>query len=814
MKRIPDIVITGFILFALFNNFAQASGNGYQGTRPSIGLALSGGGARGFAHIGALKMLDSLNIPIDYIAGTSMGGIIGALYAVGYSGKEIEQIALKTNWEEVISDTPSRQRLPFLTKKLTGKYLFSLPVHGLLPVLPSGLIKGQKVFQTLSRLIYSYQNVEDFNDLPIPFKCVAVDIISGNEVILDHGSLALALRATMSIPTVFAPVEWGDSLLVDGFVSNNLPVDVLKKMGADIIISVNVGTPKKDRAHLTSILDILEQTINLASFKREAEAVKESDIVITPHLEEFSTSSFSHEDVAQIIRLGERAAKGRVNACQRIQTDYSLNKLKLNKPNLNNKKDKVKLHGVVIAGNTTLPFDFVSSLFDLKAGDMCTQDTINACIFRMKKTGYFKDVSYEIKNAPDDEINLIIKVKERQKPRIHDVAISGNKYLPFSFIANLLNVKPGMLFDTEKIDKNITELYGLGYFETIQYEIVPLNGKNIRLIFHIKEKPKRALHLGARFDNLHKFVGALNLSGAGFLSSEVRLESELQFGGLTRFHFHVSYPTRSLTYPVYPFLHLAYKDILTDVYNANGSVSNKFHDRSYTYAMGLGFLVGNTVNVELEYNHENVNLYPDVTIYDQPDTANGRETLVKLAGRLVFDSINKASLPSAGLYLQSRFENSIEQIGSKKAYKRFEAGFSWYWSPHSNHVFRLFGFYGIGSRDMPVTRYFYHGGPGDFVGADYQQLSGYKVNFAGLDYRVRFFRRLHATLSLATATHSANYTEPQLAGTSGRLYGAALGLMANTAFGPVKIQYARGFGQAYHFPKERSYFFITAGFKF
>jgi len=802
-------------LFLLFTaSLLQASETDYTGSRPRIGLVLSGGGARGFAHIGTLKMLDSLNIPVDYIAGTSMGGIIGAMYAVGYSGKEIEQIALKTNWEEVISDRPSRVRLPFLTKKLTGKYLFSLPVNGILPSLPSGLIKGQKIFQLLSRLIYSYQNVNNFSKLPIPFKCVAVDIISGNEVVLDHGSLALALRATMSIPTVFAPVEWGDSLLVDGFVSNNLPVDVVRKMGADIVISVNVGTPKKDRAHLKSILDILEQTLNLSSIRREEQAIKESDIVITPDLTEFSTAAFSKDDVIQIIKRGELASEGKVNECQRIQTDYSLNKLMLNETKVDSSRKEVKLHGVVIAGNTTLPFDFVSDLFDLKPGDICTQDTIDACIFQMKKTGYFKDVTYEIKNAPNDEINLIIKVMERRKPHIHDVTITGNKYLPFSFIANLLNIRPGMIFDTEQIDKNITELYGLGYFETIQYEIIPLNGKSIRLIFRIKEKPKRALHIGARYDNLHKFVGALNLTGAGFLSSEVRLESELQFGGLTRFKFHVSYPTKSLSYPVYPFMRMAYKDILTDVYSASGQVSNKFHDRSFTFAGGLGFLIGNTVNFELEYNREDVSLYPDVTIYNQPDTANGQESLVKLAGRFVFDSMDNADSPSSGLYLVSNAENSMDALGSKKDYRRFDVAFSYYLSASENHVFRLYGFSGIGSKDMPVTRYFYHGGPGDFVGADYQQLSGYKLNIAGLDYRLHLYRRSYVILSLAVASHNTNYPNQETAGTSGTLYGLALGTMINSPFGPIQVQYARGFGKAYHFPKNRSYLFITAGFKF
>ena len=163
--------------------------------RPKMGLVLSGGGVRGFAHIGTLQLLDSLDIPVDYIAGTSMGSIIGGFYAVGYSGTEIEEMVRSTNWMEFMTDRPKRQKLPFLQKKDDGRFQVELGLEKFTPVVPSGLIQGQKVYQYFAKKLYASDVVRDFDDLPIPFRCVAVDLITGREIVLQSGSLVKAIRA-------------------------------------------------------------------------------------------------------------------------------------------------------------------------------------------------------------------------------------------------------------------------------------------------------------------------------------------------------------------------------------------------------------------------------------------------------------------------------------------------------------------------------------------------------------------------------------------------------------------------------------------
>ncbi len=209
--------------------------------RPKIGLALSGGGAKGFAHVGVIKVLEEIGLPIDFITGTSMGSIIGGLYAIGYSVGELEELVTATDWNDLFRDRVRRRDLAIESKMLDGRYMLSLPLNGLAPGLPTGLIAGQKISKLFERLTLPYHDVSDFRQFPIPFACVATDIVTGEVVVLDHGYLPEAMRASMSIPSVFTPVEIDDHLLVDGMLVRNFPVEEVRALGADIIIGVDVG---------------------------------------------------------------------------------------------------------------------------------------------------------------------------------------------------------------------------------------------------------------------------------------------------------------------------------------------------------------------------------------------------------------------------------------------------------------------------------------------------------------------------------------------------------------------------------------------
>ncbi len=807
----PISMFVVFLFLTIPSNISAQDGN--IKPRPKIGLVLSGGGARGFAHIGTLKLLDSLKIPVDFVAGTSMGGIIGALYSIGYSGKEIEQIARNTNWEEIFSDSPSRNRQPFIKKITSGRYQISLPVEGIVPGLPSGLIKGQKVFQILSKLIYAYQNVNDFRELPIPFSCVAADIVSGKEVILNRGSLALAIRATMSIPTIFTPVEWGDSLLVDGGIVNNLPVDVVKEMGADIVIAVNVGTPKFKREELNSIIPILEQTINLAGFKKEEESIKKADVVITPNLQGFSAASFSRESVDSIIARGDIAAKTGMNACMQIQQKYSLNREIPTLIDDSSGSGKIRLRGISIAGNTTLPAKFIYEIFALKPGNYCTFDSVSHCVSGLKQTGYFKNVKYELKPAGGNNVDLILIVKEIEPPIISDVSIATDGSLSENFIRKLLGVKAGSHFNTDDIDSKITYLYGLDYFETIHYEIQPVSEKLINLMFHFKEKPKRVLNLGLRFDDKYKFVGALSFEGSNIIFPGVRLESELQFIGLTQVNIKLFYPTRTLDFPLYPFIKYSFKDIDIDMYGANKNIFSTFSDRSSSFSGGFGILFSQFTNLELEYNFEEMNVHNLRLQLPKIQSSFGSENIKSLRARWIVDLLDDAVFPFSGIHIHANYENSRKQIKSSLNYSRFQVDGAYYYSIDNNNTFRITGFYGETSGDIPFYKLIYRGGQNQFIGLNYMQNSGIEVSEAGMDYRFKIQNKIYASLAGAAAKR----IQPAYFGGgkgSKILYAAGLSLIYRSPAGPVVFTYSRGFNSDYNIQENRDYLFLKAGLKF
>ncbi|MCK5456100.1 MAG: patatin-like phospholipase family protein, partial [Melioribacteraceae bacterium] len=269
----------------------------FKNKRPKIGLVLAGGGAKGFAHVGVLQLLDSLNIPIDFVAGNSMGGLVGGLYSIGYNGKDLEKFAEGLDWNYLLNDNPPREELPFIEKKKTGKYQLRIGLKGYQPAIPAGLVYGQNIEMMFLSLTTPYEGIDSFDDLPIPFRCVAVDLVSGKQVVLKDGSLAKAMRATMSIPSAFSPVDWGDYLLVDGLVLNNFPADVVKDMGADIIIGLNLETGKKKKEDLDNLLTILDRTTDIPMKAKLEENIEMSDIYISQDLRGFGTSDFTTEKI-------------------------------------------------------------------------------------------------------------------------------------------------------------------------------------------------------------------------------------------------------------------------------------------------------------------------------------------------------------------------------------------------------------------------------------------------------------------------------------------------------------------------------------
>jgi len=793
-------------LFCISLSFANQNG------RPKIGLVLSGGGAKGFAHIGTLKMLDSLQIPIDYIVGTSMGGIAGALYAIGYNGHDLENLVQRTDWKEIFSDKPPRTELPYFVRKETGKYQLVFGIKGVKPVTPSGLIYGQKVSLLFSSLTFPYEKINDFDKLPIPFRCVAVDLVTGNQVVLKSGSLAKAMRATMAIPTIFSPVEWGDSLLIDGGFSNNLPINVVKEMGADIVIAVDVESPLKKRNQLHSALSILEQTIGLLGLEQRKRNEKFADIHIQPDLTGFTTGDFDNDKIKKIVQRGIDAARENINQFVTLKKKYQLHRME--DPTIIDLANKHPvIYDLQITGHTAIPFGFIYKQLDIKPGDSLDLSILKERIAEIKASGYFEKISYKIVPLSENDIRLIIHVKEKQKPLIFNITVVGNKSLPFSFIYQLLGIKPGTRLDTDILNRRIMEMYGLGYFEYIKYEIEPIGENKVLLNLKVKELPSQRLRIGLRYDDYHKLVGVVNVLGVNWFIPGLRFENELQFAGFIKLKSKIYYPTRTLNLPVYPFVNFGFKDVPINVFDGStGDIIASYKDRSTHVGFGLGLLFAKSFNIEIEYQHEYMNVTPNIAFSDPTLFPTWRDKLRKVQVSLTLDNLDDVLLPRNGYKISGYYEGSFKKLKSDLEYSNIWAFANIYHTFFRRHTTRLFAFWGA-SKSPPIYKFLYLGKPEYFVGMEYDQLYGTHISILRLDYRYQYKKDIFFKL-IANVAFNLKYDLPQVTVKPYDVTGYGVGVKLLSPVGPIEVIFSRG-DKAFVGPrKKQNLVYFILGYKF
>jgi len=376
--------------------------------RPKIGLALSGGGAKGFAHIGVLKVLEEIDMPIDCITGTSMGSIAGALYAMGYKARQIEKIALNTDWTDLFTDEHSRRFLSMEEKLWDGKYLGVLSIREKKVTLPAGLIAGQKITNMLSKLAWPAHHINDFSQLPIPFACVATDIGTGEAVVLDKGFLPDAIRASMAIPTVFTPIKIDNRLLVDGGLVRNLPAEDVKNMGADIVIGVDVSYTLLPAEELNSFLDIITQSLSFVEAKSRVKQHELCDILIEPNLEDYNIFSFTQ--VKKIIEIGEEAARATLPQLQAL-----VDTLKIAKKNaafIPIQIDSFYINNLTVHGLRDVSQRLVLAELNFKNSEWISSADLEEAISRLYSTQFFERVTYKLIPV-ENGIDLVIRVYEK-----------------------------------------------------------------------------------------------------------------------------------------------------------------------------------------------------------------------------------------------------------------------------------------------------------------------------------------------------------------------------------------------------------------
>jgi NTE family protein len=381
---------------------------------PRIGLALSGGGARGAAHIGVLKVLEELRVPVHCVAGTSLGAIAGGAYAAGTPPRKLDEIVRRTDWDDVFSDRPPREDISIRRKADDYKTLFA-PEYGFRDwglILPKGIVAGVAIETFLRKLTAPAAGIGDFQKLPIPFGAVAADIETGQEVVLLQGNLARAMRASMAVPGAIAPVEIDGRLLVDGGIANNLPIDVVRKLCADVVIAVNISTPPLKRDEITSVLSVTAQLLNLLgkqTVDRQLASLGSRDVLIAPELGDISSGNF--ERTPEAIDIGEAAARAMSESLRRYALPPEQYQALREKQTAELRElgivDEIRFTGL----QRTNP-EVLRSLVRSAPGKPLSEDEIGEDLRRIYGRGDFESVDYHIVQEGDRRV-LEIQLREK-----------------------------------------------------------------------------------------------------------------------------------------------------------------------------------------------------------------------------------------------------------------------------------------------------------------------------------------------------------------------------------------------------------------
>ena len=377
--------------------------------QPKIGLVLSGGGAKGLAHIGVLKVLEEAGIRPDYITGTSMGSIIGGLYASGYSALELDSIVNHIDWAVVLSDQIPLRDVVSEEKNDYNRFQLEFDISKKGLHLPAGMVRGQRISEMLSGLTWHVSNCQSFDDLPIPFRCVAVDLVGGKPYVFKEGDLSEAMRASMAIPSVFTPVEKDSMYLVDGGVLDNFPVKLCKEMGADIIIGVNVGTSDKPKIDdLKNITEILMTSAMIGSNIVLEESINETNYLITPELHPYTTSSFF--DGKAIIERGEEAAIKQMATFKHLAD--SINKI-VSKPIKQHSftPENIVIADIKINNRKHVSHNYCLSKLGIQVGDTVNLEIINTGVRRLVGTRFYQHITYDLEYT-NSKYTLILNTEE------------------------------------------------------------------------------------------------------------------------------------------------------------------------------------------------------------------------------------------------------------------------------------------------------------------------------------------------------------------------------------------------------------------
>jgi NTE family protein len=682
-----------------------------------------------------------------------------------------------------------------------------LDIEGYSLDLPRGLISGQKIYKIFFENTYIYEGINSFDELPIPYRCVGADLVSGEEIIFHDGSLAKAMRATMSIPTAFDPVRFKDALVIDGGMKNNFPVDVAKKMGADYVIGLNlISTQQRNAEYYDNLLKILDRTLDVPRQDKLQETIDMADLLIQQNIASFSLTSFDTTSIREIIR------RGKVAAYAKLKELISLRKRTIIEIHPAEQKSVKLISKIEVSGNSKTTLKQLEKILHVKKGNIFSQDHLNERIDKFNNSTHLARIEVQVKESGPFSVGLFVDIEENYTPLIRDISISGIVAYGRNFILNFLGLNPGERYHLQEFQHNISLLYGLDYYSDIKYTFDQNDDGSVSLYLEMVEKSPYKLLFGLHYNDFLKLVGTIGFRVNNLLIQGLFIDSELQFSGLTSWKTDIFYPTRSIDFPIYPLISFGYENIPRDVFDSSGAKIVRFSERGWFVEGGVGISPTRFLNFEGKINVQ----YPDISLdigEVGEDFSRVNEKIVAFLTDVDIDLLDNVLVPRNGLKAEAKLEMSFKEIGSAFNYGRFVSFLNYYHSPFKSHTLRLNSWYLRSWETDPFFKtLFFIGGPDKFFGLAYSQGLGTHFLILRIDYRYEFLPNAFIK-GIINTSPVYQLGPPGNTQTGEALWGYGFGLMYNSILGPIELQFAWGDKTPYDPGHKVSRVYFVAGYK-
>lgn len=811
-----------------------------------IGLALSGGGARGIAHIGVLRAFEEAGLNISCIAGTSMGAIIGGLYASGYSASEIAEIVRTTDFAALFSDAPSRKSTLFTRRAEWDRYLFSIRFDGLKPYWPRALADGQKLTSLLTDLTITanYACGGDFDHLPIPFRAVATDIGTGERVALRRGSLAAAMRASMAFPLAFTAIEQDGRHLMDGGMVDPIPVDVCREMGADYVIACNTSSPLLPVGQISDPVEIANQVTTIMTQDALAEQLQNADLVLTPPLGEFASFSFGMHDTLEAI--GYNAGREAVNEIVRAldgddphdflyqgataaRDDSLLQGIVNNLPLIPGRRYSqwAMQKGLLFADREMRFHTLTSQIVPTDSGialllDGSPNRPDHEIIYRIEgindsdtaamarllpmPTGAFLSLSV-VKCSADSmvaslhrrghdlaSLRAIVYDHEAGIVRIiidqgllRAIDVYGNERTRSWYVRANFSLRKGEPFSAKKADDGLANVFGTGFFEQVGIDVEP-DPAGARLNILVKEEKFTQLRVGGHWDDEYQAEMIAELLDDNVFGAGIQIASFAQISS-RRHKYELSVKADRLSRTLLTARARGYfSRLMRRLFNPDGSPNDFRTEDRLGFSIEAGQQIARLGTIYSEYRIEGITTRLEAFDFEE----DGILSIFAIKSNV--ETIDKYPFPNRGHRQNLAIEFSSNWLGSSfDEFTKAYGGIEIYWKIGNYLNLRPKITAGVSTADLPDVEKYFIGGLYNFSGYRTDQLAGDKYLMTSSQLRLKLPYRLYLIGNYDYGNVFNDYEDIRI---TDFLHGWGAALAIDTPIGPVDF----GYGNAQHLP--------------